>query len=140
LRYGAQPAVYQPGDGARAIGTKGGHAAPSYIDIPGSTVTTWSANATIRMFNAPAPAEVQFAMSAPKVMEMLKEYVVSEGVNEAPPRAELARQAGRRFGLAGGAGAPQAPSAGEKRSTASVMIASMPIVPRRCTSAGSFTV
>jgi len=88
---------WQEGDGWHMQQTKG-YRAPTYVYTPGTTVYTYHADAVIRMFKTPMPADVPFALNATLVMEMLQDYVKSGGTKPAPTRDELLQRAGVRFG------------------------------------------
>jgi hypothetical protein len=106
FQYFAQLRTEQPktsgfdgsGDDWQMQKTKGSYHAPTYIYVPGgtSTIRTWHANATIKMFKPPLPADVNYALDAKIVMEMLKDYVSSEGTKPAPKRDELLERASLR--------------------------------------------
>ena len=86
-----KPARADADDGWSMHPAKG--SAPTYIYVPGAASRSWRGRATIRMFKAPLPIEVPFALSAPRVMDLLKDYVVSEGAKPAPSKEELFRRA-----------------------------------------------
>jgi len=102
-QYFAQMATEQPktlwdeDTGWHMQNTKG-YVAPTYIYVPGSTVYTYHASAVIHMFKPPLPTDVSYAIDAPVVMEMLKDYVTSGGTKPAPKREEVLQRAGVRFG------------------------------------------
>ena len=87
------------GDGWQMRNAKG-YVAPTYIYVPGQTIYTYHADGVIRMFKAPLPAEVPYALNAPLVMEMLNDYVKSGGTKPAPTRDQVLERAGVRFGKA----------------------------------------
>jgi hypothetical protein len=88
----ARPAVYRPGTEAAAhIAVK---SAPTYIYVPGQTVTvtSWHKTATIAMyksrFGATTPDQ-RFSLHAQTVIDVLKPYVTSAGQVAAPARQQL---------------------------------------------------
>lgn len=97
-------AAYQEGDAPRMVKTKGG-GAPSYIYIPGHTVTTWHSDAVVAMYKEPLPEGV-VVLKAQTVLDDLGPYVRSNGETPLMARDDLFRRAatmvrpqtGYRFG------------------------------------------
>lgn len=68
--------------------------APTYIFVPGSTVTTWHADGIVHMFaEGNVPANVRGWLRAAKIVELLKPYVESSGKIIAPSRDYILSQA-----------------------------------------------
>lgn len=70
------------------VKTKGG-GAPTYIYVPGQTITTYSSRAVVTMYSAPYPEGIRFLINPEKVLEALKPYVESGGKAIPPPRREV---------------------------------------------------
>jgi len=89
----ARPAVYYPGSAAPLIPVRGGGGGYVVTTVyGGGGATKWNSKGTVLMYHAPLAEELVWAYDAQKVLDLLKEYVASNGEIPAPPLDKIAQQ------------------------------------------------
>lgn len=103
----AHPAAWF-GDGrARVVQARSGGSVPSYIYVPGQTITTWHTRQVVAMFKSPVPPETLLVLDARSVLEDLGPYV--RGTVQQPiDRQALFARAMRWVNASGGVMPPMA--------------------------------
>lgn len=89
---GARPAVYYQGSAPQLIpvrGSSGGYVTTT--TIYGGGMAKWNSKGTVLMYHAPLAEELVWAYDAQKVLDILKEYVASNGAIPAPSLDKVAQ-------------------------------------------------